>query len=181
MAASAAPRPPQLRGIDTPGSFTHVSIAERLPRIISQLADKLESCPDPVPEAAIAALRGLASSIAADDPLPTLKLPCNAEHNAQLAAAAAADAAAAESEDTISAAVLGGTTAVHGAALRRASWMSLPWWLTENFAYRAVIDLVRPLCGPGFDPFVWHKKEATEHGLAALKADLAAMVACGDE
>ena len=174
-------RPPQLRGIDGKGTFTHTSLAVRLPSIVKELAERLRLNAPGVPSGVIDELRRLADRIAADEPLAELKAPFNSDYNQHLRSAVAADAAAAATEEATAAAVLGGTKGEHGSALARGSWLSLPWWLTEHWAYRCILEIVRPRCGDDFDPFQWHKKEATDHALGALRADLPTIAASGKE
>ncbi|KAA0175490.1 hypothetical protein FNF27_02903 [Cafeteria roenbergensis] len=174
-------RPPQLRGIDGKGTFTHTSLAVRLPSIVKELAERLRLNAPGVPSGVIDELRRLADRIAADEPLAELKAPFNSDYNQHLRSAVAADAAAAATEEATAAAVLGGTKGEHGSALARGSWLSLPWWLTEHWAYRCILEIVRPRCGDDFDPFQWHKKEATDHALGALRADLPTIAASGKD
>lgn len=174
-------RPPQLRGIDGEDTFTFASLSVRLPSIVTELADRLRLNAPDVPNSVIDELRLLADQIAADEPLAALKAPFNRDYNHHLRAAAAADTAAAATEEATAGAVLGGTKEEHGSALTRGSWLSLPWWLTEHWAYRCILEIVRPRCGDDFDPFRWHKKEATEHALGALRADLPSIAASDAE
>lgn len=60
---------------------------------------------------------------------------------------------------------------------REGSWLSTAWWYVENYAYRRMLCILRPVTGPGFDPFFHHKVEATTAATGPLLADIVDLVA----
>lgn len=179
-AGSEPTRPPPLRGMDSRDSFTFESIAIRLPKIVNDLADRLEGGSDPVPASAIVGIRKLASSIAADEPLRPLLAAQNSRWQAWLEKAIVLEQTTA-ADTALIASTVANPNKDSPDALRRCSWLSMPWWFVENYCYRAVLEITIPACGPGFDPFALHKAEATSSGLATLAGEIDALWACGSE
>ena len=178
--AADTSRPPPLRGIDSKDTFTHESIAVRLPKIVNDLADRLEGSSDSVPAAAVMSIRKLALAIAADEPLRPLLAPQNSEWQGWLEDAILTEQNTASDSTLLAAAVIS-VGKESSNILRRCSWLSMPWWFVENYCYRAILEVTILACGPGFDPFSLHKAEATSSGITALSGEIEALWACGSE
>jgi hypothetical protein len=171
MAARLARLPPPMRGIDGPGTFAYDSMKTRIPAIVRNLADVLDA--NGVTEFR-SRLEELADSIERDDPVAPLSRSEHANWNKLLEDQLALEARVAEEAAATDGAL--GLDDSKREAIRRGSWMSLPWWFVENWLYRAILEITG-WHDNHLDPFRFHKQEANTVAVPVLRAQIDSLVA----
>ena len=155
-----AGRPPPLRAADgqvagdgsgaaasTEAIFTLKTVAERMPSIVLGVIERNVGKLD---EAAAGELRALAQEMSVGAMVKHLA-PDGRGHAASAAAAATWNAYLPDV----------------------GTWFELPWWLVENFMYKRILEITRPLLA---DPFAAQKAEALATATDAFVSNVLPMV-----
>ena len=127
-------------------AFTLKTVAERMPSIVEAVVERNAAALD---ESAIGDLRALAQEMATGAVVQQLA-PDGRGHAASATVAAAWNAHLLE----------GGT------------WFDQPWWLVENFLYKRILEITRPLLA---DPFAAQKAEALTAAAGAFASSVLPM------
>jgi len=142
-------------------------MSERIPAIVTNLADVLEGAHCASDPAVLGELRAFAASIARDDPLEPLFLDEAPEWEELFEQQCSLDRDLARSSEEF-------------AELSKCSWMTLPWWFVENWLYHVIRGMTKDRLLFS-DPFRIHKRQANEAAIPSLEGQIHDLASCGEE